>query len=111
VGNIQNGSNDTVGKKSRRPAKDVNVDRQSITLEQEEADRQVYQVIPEPCRSSFRAFHKRSTGRRTTVPAIVHLALTARKRACLADVLSATTNPEGRLGANHGRLHSNSCHP
>lgn len=99
VGNHPNGGNDTVWAKVSAPSEGREaVDRQSITLEQEELIKQVYQANPRTVVVLVSSFPYAINWTQDNVPAIVHLALNSQEEGrALADVLFGDYNPGGRL--------------
>jgi beta-glucosidase len=99
VGNHPNGGNDTNWAKVSVPSEGREaVDRQSITLEQEELIKQVYQANPRTIVVLISSFPYAINWTQANVPAIVHMALNSQEEGrALADVLFGEYNPGGRL--------------
>lgn len=99
VGNHPNGGNDSVWGKVSTPSEGREaVDRQSITLEQEELVKQVYQANPRTIVVLVSSFPYAINWTDENVPAILHLALNSQEEGnALADVLFGEYNPAGRL--------------
>jgi beta-glucosidase len=99
VGNHPNGGNDAVWGKVSTPSEGREaVDRQSLTLEQEELIKQVYQANPKTIVVLISSFPYAINWTQDNVPAILHLALNSQEEGnALADVLFGEYNPAGRL--------------
>jgi len=99
VGNHPNGGNDNVWAKVSAPSEGREaVDRQSITLEQEELIKQVYQANPKTIVVLVSSFPYAINWTQDHVPAIVHLALNSQEEGrALADVIFGDYDPAGRL--------------
>lgn len=99
VGNHPNGGNDSVWGKVSTPSEGREaVDRQSLTLEQEELIKQVYQANPKTIVVLISSFPYAINWTQDNVPAILHLALNSQEEGnALADVLFGDYNPAGRL--------------
>ena len=99
VGNHPNGANDTVWGKVSVPSEGREaVDRQSITLEQEELIRKVYEANPRTIVVLISSFPYAINWTQDNVPAILHLALNSQEEGkALADVIFGDYNPAGRL--------------
>ena len=99
VGNHPNGNFDTVWAKVSSPSEGREaVDRESITLEQEELVRQIHQVNPKTIMVLVSSFPYAIGWSQENVPAIVHLAHNSQEEgSALADVLFGNYNPAGRL--------------
>ena len=99
VGNHPNGANDTNWGKVSVPSEGREaVDRQSLTLEQEELIKQVYQANPKTVVVLVSSFPYAINWTQANVPAIVHLALNSQEEGrALADVIFGDYNPAGRL--------------
>ena len=99
VGNHPNGGNDSVWGKVSTPSEGREaVDRQSLTLEQEELVKQVYQANPRTIVVLVSSFPYAINWTQDNVPAIVHLALNSQEEGrALADVIFGDYNPAGRL--------------
>lgn len=99
VGNHPNGGHDTVWAKVSAPSEGREaVDRQSITLEQEELIKQVYQANPKTIVVLISSFPYAINWTQDNVPAIIHLALNSQEEGrALADVIFGDYNPAGRL--------------
>jgi beta-glucosidase len=99
VGNHPNGGNDAVWGKVSTPSEGREaVDRQSLTLEQEELIKQVYQANPKTIVVLISSFPYAINWTQDNVPAILHLALNSQEEGnALADVLFGDYNPAGRL--------------
>jgi beta-glucosidase len=99
VGNHPNGGFDTVWAKVSVPSEGREaVDRQSITLEQEELVKAVFQANPKTIVVLKSSFPYAINWTQENVPAIVHLALNAQEEGnALASVLFGDYNPAGRL--------------
>jgi len=99
VGNHPNGGYDTVWAKVSVPSEGREaVDRQSITLEQEELIKQVFQANPKTIVVLVSSFPYAINWTQENVPAIVHMALNSQEEGhALANVLFGAYNPAGRL--------------
>jgi beta-glucosidase len=99
VGNHPNGGNDSVWGKVSTPSEGREaVDRQSLTLEQEELIKQVYQANPKTIVVLISSFPYAINWTQDNVPAILHLALNSQEEGnALADVLFGDYDPAGRL--------------
>jgi beta-glucosidase len=99
VGNHPNGGFDTVWGKVSTPSEGREaVDRQSITLEQEELVKKVYQANPRTIVVLISSFPYAINWTQDNVPAILHMALNSQEEGkALADVLFGDYNPAGRL--------------
>jgi len=99
VGNHPNGGFDTVWAKVSVPSEGREaVDRQSITLEQEELIRGVFAVNPKTIVVLKSSFPYAINWTQENVPAIVHMALNGQEEGnALASVLFGDYNPGGRL--------------
>jgi beta-glucosidase len=99
VGNHPNGGNDTNWAKVSVPSEGREaVDRQSITLEQEELIKQVYQANTRTIVVLVSSFPYAINWTQDNVPAIIHMALNSQEEGrALADVLFGDYNPGGRL--------------
>ena len=99
VGNHPNGSYDTVWAKVSTPSEGREaVDRQSITLEQEELIKQVYEANPKTIVVLVSSFPYSINWTQDNVPAILHMALNSQEEGrALADVIFGDFNPAGRL--------------
>jgi beta-glucosidase len=99
VGNHPNGGNDTNWAKVSVPSEGREaVDRQSITLEQEELIKQVYQANPRTIVVLISSFPYAINWTQANVPAIVHMTLNSQEEGrALADALFGEYNPGGRL--------------
>lgn len=99
VGNHPNGGFDTVWAKVSTPSEGREaVDRQSITLEQEELIKQVYQANPNTIVVLLSSFPYAINWSQQNVPAIVHMSQNSQETgSALADVLFGDYNPAGRL--------------
>jgi beta-glucosidase len=99
VGNHPNGANDTNWAKVSVPSEGREaVDRQSITLEQEELIKQVYRANPRTIVVLVSSFPYAINWTQENVPAIIHLALNSQEEGrALADVIFGDYNPGGRL--------------
>jgi beta-glucosidase len=99
VGNHPNGGNDSVWGKVSTPSEGREaVDRQSITLEQEELVKQVYQANPKTIVVLISSFPYAINWTQENVPAILHMALNSQEEGnALSDVLFGDYNPAGRL--------------
>ena len=99
VGNHPNGGFDTVWAKVSVPSEGREaVDRQSITLEQEELIKQVLQANPRTIVVLISSFPYAINWTQEHVPAILHMALNSQEEGrALADVIFGNYNPAGRL--------------
>ena len=99
VGNHPNGNYDTQWAKVSSPSEGREaVDRESITLEQEELVKQVYAVNPKTVMVLVSSFPYAINWSQENIPAIVHLAHNSQEEgSALADVLFGNYNPAGRL--------------
>ena len=99
VGNHPNGGYDAVWAKVSVPSEGREaVDRQSITLEQEELIKQVFQANPKTIVVLVSSFPYAINWTQQNVPAIVHMALNSQEEGqALASVLFGDYNPGGRL--------------
>ncbi len=99
VGNHPNGGFDNVWGKVSTPSEGREaVDRQSLTLEQEELVRQVYQANPRTIVVLISSFPYAINWTQDNVPAILHMALNSQEEGrALADVIFGDYNPAGRL--------------
>ena len=99
VGNHPNGGFDTVWAKVSAPSEGREaVDRQSITLEQEELIKQVYEANPKTIVVLISSFPYALNWTQQNVPAIVHLTHNSQEEGnAVADVLFGEYNPAGRL--------------
>jgi beta-glucosidase len=99
VGNHPNGGFDTVWAKVSMPSEGREaVDRQSITLEQEELIKAVFQANPKTIVVLKSSFPYAINWTQDNVPAIVHMALNSQEEGhALATVLFGDYNPAGRL--------------
>jgi beta-glucosidase len=99
VGNHPNGGYDTVWAKVSVASEGREaVDRQSITLEQEELIKQVFQANPKTIVVLVSSFPYAINWTQENVPAIVHMALNSQEEGhALANVLFGAYNPAGRL--------------
>jgi beta-glucosidase len=99
VGNHPNGGYDTVWAKVSVASEGREaVDRQSITLEQEELIKQVLQANPKTIVVLVSSFPYAINWTQENVPAIVHMALNSQEEGhALANVLFGAYNPAGRL--------------
>lgn len=99
VGNHPNGGFDSVWGKVSVPSEGREaVDRQSITLEQEELIKQVYQANPKTIVVLVSSFPYAINWTQDNVPAILHMALNSQEEGnALSDVLFGNYNPAGRL--------------
>jgi beta-glucosidase len=99
IGNHPNGGFDSVWAKVSTPSEGREaVDRQSITLEQEELVRQVYEANPRTIVVLVSSFPYAINWTQENVPAILHMALNSQEEGnALADVLFGDYNPAGRL--------------
>jgi beta-glucosidase len=99
VGNHPNGGFDTVWAKVSVPSEGREaVDRQSITLEQEELIKAVFQANPKTIVVLKSSFPYAINWTQDNVPAIVHMVLNSQEEGhALATVLFGDYNPAGRL--------------
>jgi beta-glucosidase len=99
VGNHPNGGFDTQWAKVSVPSEGREaVDRQSITLEQEELIKAVFQANPKTIVVLKSSFPYAINWTQDNVPAIVHMALNSQEEGrALATVLFGDYNPAGRL--------------
>ena len=99
VGNHPNGGFDTVWAKVSVPSEGREaVDRQSITLEQEELIKAVFQANPKTIVVLISSFPYAINWTQANVPAILHMALNSQEEGrALAGVLFGDYNPAGRL--------------
>lgn len=99
VGNHPNGGFDTVWGRVSVPSEGREaVDRQSITLEQEELIKQVYAANPRTVVVLISSFPYAINWTQDNVPAIIHMALNSQEEGkALADVIFGDYNPAGRL--------------
>ena len=99
VGNHPNGGFDTVWARVSVPSEGREaVDRQAITLEQEELIKQVYAANPRTIVVLLSSFPYAINWSEQNVPAIVHMAQNSQETGtALADVLFGDYNPAGRL--------------
>ena len=99
VGNHPNGGFDTQWAKVSVPSEGREaLDRQSITLEQEELVKAVYQANPKTIVVLKSSFPYAINWTQANVPAILHLALNSQEEGrALASVLFGDYNPAGRL--------------
>ena len=99
VGNHPNGANDTIWGQVSTPSEGREaVDRQSITLEQEELIKQVFQANHRTIVVLISSFPYAINWTEENVPAIVHMALNGQEEGrALADVIFGDYNPAGRL--------------
>jgi beta-glucosidase len=99
VGNHPNGGFDTVWAKVSVPSEGREaVDRQSITLEQEELIKAVFQANPKTIVVLISSFPYAINWTQQNVPAILHMALNSQEEGtALASVLFGDYNPAGRL--------------
>ena len=99
VGNHPNGGYDTVWAKVSVPSEGREaVDRQSITLEEEELIKQVFQANPKTIVVLVSSFPYAINWVQENVAAIVHMALNSQEEGhALANVLFGAYNPAGRL--------------
>src|SRR6185369_12334330 len=99
VGNHPNGNYDTVWAKvsSSSEGREA-VDRESITLEQEDLVRRIHAVNPKTVMVLVSSFPYAINWSQENIPAIVHLAHNSQEEgSALADVLFGNYNPAGRL--------------
>ena len=99
VGNHPNGANDTNWARVSVPSEGREaVDRQSITLEQEELIKQVYEANPNTIVVLISSFPYAINWTQKNVPAIVHLTQNSQELGnALGDVIFGDYNPAGRL--------------
>ena len=99
VGNHPNGANDTNWANVSVPSEGREaVDRQSITLEQEELIKQVYEANPNTIVVLISSFPYAINWTQQNVPAIVHLTQNSQELGnALGDVIFGDYNPAGRL--------------
>ncbi|HKE58598.1 MAG TPA: glycoside hydrolase family 3 C-terminal domain-containing protein, partial [Pyrinomonadaceae bacterium] len=99
VGNHPNGGHDNEWGKVSVPSEGREaVDRESITLEQEELIKRVYAANPKTIVVLISSFPYAINWSQANVPAIVHMALNSQEEGnALADVLFGDYNPAGRL--------------
>ncbi len=99
VGNHPNGGFDTVWARVSVPSEGREaVDRQSITLEQEELIKAVFEANPKTIVVLISSFPYAINWTQEKVPAILHLALNSQEEGrALASVLFGDYNPAGRL--------------
>jgi beta-glucosidase len=99
VGNHPNGGFDTVWAKVSTPSEGREaVDRQSITLEQEELVKAVFQANPKTIVVLKSSFPYAINWTQDNLPAILHMALNSQEEGtALASVLFGDYNPAGRL--------------
>jgi beta-glucosidase len=99
VGNHPNGGFDDVWAKVSVPSEGREaVDRQSITLEQEELIKQVFEANPKTIVVLISSFPYAINWTQQNVPAILHMAQNSQEEGnALADVLFGDYNPAGRL--------------
>ena len=99
VGNHPNGGENMPWAKVSVPSEGREaVDRESITLEQEELIKQVYRVNPRTIVVLISSFPYAINWARETVPAILHMTHSSQEEGnALADVLFGDYNPAGRL--------------
>ena len=99
VGNHPNGGFDTVWAKVSVPSEGREaVDRESITLEQEELIKQVYAANPKTIVVLLSSFPYSINWTQENVPAIVHMSQNSQETgSALGDVLFGDYNPAGRL--------------
>jgi beta-glucosidase len=99
VGNHPNGGYDTVWAKVSVPSEGREaVDRQSITLEQEELIKQVFLANPRTIVVLVSSFPYAINWTQENAPAVVHMALNSQEEGhALANVLFGDYNPAGRL--------------
>jgi beta-glucosidase len=99
VGNHPNGGHDNEWAKVSVPSEGREaVDRETITLEQEELIKRVYEVNPKTIVVLISSFPYAINWSQENVPAIVHMALNSQEEGnALADVLFGDYNPAGRL--------------
>src|SRR5437868_766211 len=99
VGNHPNGGFDTIWARVSVPSEGREaVDRQSITLEQEELIKSVFHANPKTIVVLISSFPYAINWTQENVPAIVHMALNSQEEgSALASVLFSDYNPAGRL--------------
>ncbi len=99
VGNHPNGGYDTVWAKVSTPGEGREaVDREAITLDQEELIKQVYAANPKTIVVLISSFPYAINWTQQNVPAIVHMTHNSQETGnALADVLFGDYNPAGRL--------------
>jgi len=99
VGNHPNGGDNMPWAKVSVPSEGREaVDRESLTLEQEELIKQVYQVNPRTIVVLISSFPYAINWTQQNVPAILHLTHSSQEEGnALADVLFGDYNPAGRL--------------
>ncbi len=99
VGNHPNGGNDSVWGKVSTPSEGREaVDRQSITLEQEELVKQVYQANPRTIVVLVSSFPYAINWTQENVPAVLHMVVNSQEEGnALSDVLFGDYNPTGEL--------------
>ena len=99
VGNHPNGGYDMPWAKVSTPSEGREaVDRESLTLEQEELIKQVYQVNPRTIVVLISSFPYAINWTQQNVPAILHMTHSSQEEGnALADVLFGDYNPAGRL--------------
>lgn len=99
VGNHPNGGHDNEWGKVSVPSEGREaVDRESITLEQEELVKRVHEANPRTIVVLVSSFPYAINWSQQNVPAIVHMALNSQEEGnALADVLFGDYNPAGRL--------------
>jgi beta-glucosidase len=99
VGNHPNGNYDTVWAKVSSPSEGREaVDRESITLEQEDLVKRIHAVNPKTVMVLVSSFPYAINWSQENIPAIVHLAHNSQEEgSALADVLFGNYNPAGRL--------------
>jgi beta-glucosidase len=99
VGNHPNGGHDNEWGKVSVPSEGREaVDRETITLEQEELIEQVYKANPKTIVVLISSFPYAINWSQANIPAILHMALNSQEEGnALADVLFGDYNPAGRL--------------
>jgi beta-glucosidase len=99
VGNHPNGGHDNEWAKVSVPSEGREaVDRESITLEQEDLIKRVFEANPRTIVVLVSSFPYAINWSQENVPAIVHMALNSQEEGnALADVLFGNYNPAGRL--------------
>jgi beta-glucosidase len=99
VGNHPNGGHDTEWAKVSVPSEGREaVDRESITLEQEDLIKRVYEANPKTIVVLISSFPYAINWSEANIPAILHMALNSQEEGnALADVLFGDYNPAGRL--------------
>ena len=99
VGNHPNGANDTNWARVSVPSEGREaVDRQSITLEQEELIKQVYEANPNTIVVLISSFPYAINWTQENVPAVLHLTQNSQELGnALGDVIFGDYNPAGRL--------------